>query len=718
VVEPSTQDLPFVLVYGPWIGKLGLVMLVAIVLALVTALRRLVERRRVRDVLSRMEQHDLDHVIRGTLGGGSAATLFVSAPHADSQRACWRSDALWVETADGRVALEGEIVVEAGTQGEATRRRRLPDMPEALRERAEELPLVGTRNWSVTRLLRVTAGDEVYVRGKLVNVPGQQESTFREAPLALRMTATASDPIVLAARKPRRVMPMMAPFRIALLAVATMFVGYKVGHAVGDRVRDDCWNAKRYQHVQGFVELDGSDRCIRIAVLPGQQKRVYGTLFSALEDHPHRDERSLARLAYLADHSGYEGSFLYLLDNTGRMEDLLKFARRWREPRREQDALYALGRYDEAIAVKGGEEPSLDALIAAGRWREAARSVAETARYFESQKHDDPDTGRVYAIAARQKRCLQLLFEHYAGDSTSWHQLHVRAADDPEHVCLPMVIESEPPAEREKRFAELDIWKERYDVARIVEAQAFLDGNERFDAPASREEPELTLVELDETVRSDGIKATWLARLAPEPKAPERRIHWLQWRVVARVLDGATADAAHLAEEVDHVGALRATVAMYTPSIDDTLNTWVASAKPIREEHRRLFLRAGRDVANFRLGHDTRYREALVAAQQGDGTLLANIVATERWWNLGDVLAVWPRVEQGRELLRERLVWNAQYGSWRSHSPFDLASTAATRRDLFRLTGDTALAAYWDGVYQRVAKTFDRKRLIALLLAE
>ena len=751
-MEPSTQDLPFVLVHGPWIWKLALVGLTGSVLAIVIGQRWLLARSSLRKRLVLLDHgRESDGVIRGKLGGVGdgplAATIAASLTYDTDERAHWRADELWVETAEGRVMLAGNLTVELGTDGTA-RRRRLPKLPEPLLPVARALPRIEDKTFTIAKVLTVKAGDDVVVHGRLERAPSGEDTGFRETSVAWAMHPTSDDePIRLAARKPRTVLAQISLAVMLVIGGGTAFVGYKIADGMGDRWRQECWDRDRYKGIDGFVTLDGSDACIRTAAMPGQQERAYDSLFYALREHPQRDDRSLARLLALAEKTDGCRGMLDILEEHGRFDDIVVHARRCGLKPREREALDALGRFDEAAKlIDRPEANDINTLIAAQRWTDAAVLADARAQDYRKSPRDST-TDESLDIATLYYRCVGELFRHHAGDAGALARIRDLEAGDHGQVCLPVLVEASPADQRTALIGRYNSQRSyTYDTRRALESQAFLEGT-RY--PYEYESAERALVRLDDPMGLSNVRLAWIAKLARiSEMSPIHRASALRWLAIAYVLDGKHELAAKTATEVttlvksldadplelyplSEAALLPATVALYTPQIVDVdIDTAGLedprideSSRGMKKESRyfrfgRLPLRAGRSITGAYFGPDEDYVAALEAAQHGDGLLLANYVRKGRWWNDGDILAVLPHVKAHREQLVAHLPRASNQANWRylNRTPFELASSAAVRRELLRMIGEDKLAAQWDAIYQRVAKVMDRPRVMAYVL--
>jgi hypothetical protein len=242
----------------------------------------------------------------------------------------------------------------------------------------------------------------------------------------------------------------------------------------------------------------------------------------------------------------------------------------------------------------------------------------------------------------------------------------------------------------------------------------------------------------------------WAAKLAPPAGSqattggtPAQRTAMLRWQTVGKVLDGdiagaekTAAEAAALARQAVDVDPypirdaplLPATVALFSKHVvdidlqsDDLMIVNKDLDYYFRESwyfrFGRLHLRANRSIDDAYFGPDADYVDALRNAQRGNALPLATYVVKGRWWSDGDIMAVWPHLTAGKERLLSQLPWVSSYTAWRyvNRAPFDVAAAAVVRREMFRVAGDEQQAAYWNGLYQRIARALDRKRVMALM---
>lgn len=133
-----------------------------------------------------------------------------------------------------------------------------------------------------------------------------------------------------------------------------------------------------------------------------------------------------------------------------------------------------------------------------------------------------------------------------------------------------------------------------------------------------------------------------------------------------------------------------------------------------------LWLRNGDSQMEVMLSD--RLASSLKAAGAGDGLALAAMIRNTSFaeWTDSQVMAVLPRIRTSRDVAIRQLVWSSP-----PHNPLDQdgvfpwrrALKAATRRDMFRIAGATEMAARWDAIFRRYDQALrDHRRLVALLL--
>jgi hypothetical protein len=707
-VQPSADDIPFVLLHGAWVLRIALALLVILVLLVAVQARRIATRTKSRRRLREMQNGDR-HTIRGTLGavdrGPVAATVSVSRPRTIDERAHWRAKTVWIETSEGRVFIDGPIVVELGSSGTSSRHG-VPKMVDELDRAARQLPSVIEGNYSCTTTAVVSVGDEVIAWGRLQQVPRAAEAGYREASVANVLRPRDPDEhsrVTIAALTPGIVLPRMSALVALILSLATAFGGYELAAALGDRWYQECGELD-FAHRDTFVELHATNRCVMVAATPGGEDRALEWAHHALERSPARDDRSLARLLELTRRVEGCAAVLNTLEDNERSQDVLEQAKRCGQGDALSALLVAEGRFEEAAAL--APDPDLQILIAARRWIPAAEMIDQRGQ-------------RTY------ERCLSQLFRHYGGDSAALGHLEILAKTD--DACLPIVAEAAPPRERFALVSKL----ERSTIHREIEMLAFLEGTR---VPHTTAGPEEVLVRLGDATSPRDVIFAFAAPHAAHNAAVDAQAVALRWRAVAHVLAGEHREAAEVARlAVDTRAALAspvsmsatttdtsllpATVALYTPTVDavqldrvgiDMLDpesrARYADSRLLRFD--RLALRANAARAPSSI-------TAIEVARLGDGATLVKAIQRIGDVDDGDVLAVLPHLKTGRD---ELMRWLAQsQPRQQGTSPLAVATRAAVRRDLFRIGGDARKAARWARIEQRAARVLDRQRLMALV---
>jgi hypothetical protein len=118
-------QLPFLVVHAALVWKVVLVVFVASCVGAFLAIRYVLVRAANRSAMRDLDTTD-EGVIRGTLRDGLASTLYVASTYGMPKQPSFHAGDLVIETADGNVALEGDIRVAAGSRV-AARRRHLPE---------------------------------------------------------------------------------------------------------------------------------------------------------------------------------------------------------------------------------------------------------------------------------------------------------------------------------------------------------------------------------------------------------------------------------------------------------------------------------------------------------------------------------------------------------------------------------------------------------------
>jgi hypothetical protein len=759
-IEPSTQDLPFLLVHGPLVWKAILALLVAAVLLLVWAVRRRAATREARAALTAIDRGgEAEGVVRGTLGvegDGTIAATLEAVTHPGDHRAGapavrerldWRADRAWIETAGGRVSLAGPIRVIAGTRA-ASARGRVPRATGDAHLGAARSGGAWVHRWRppgrrhvvCARVVSVAAGDEVVVVGdRLERSPGSEATGYRSADVRVTLHAAEGRPLALAARRPKSVAMGLPLAAVVALAGVTAFIGWAVMSGAGKSWSSECLDLSLLAQQKSNpgetrvdlgapIELSGDHVCALAAASPGQGDTPEDVL-RMLSDHPYRDARALARLLAVGELAeGCAGSVKLLMQHE-RFEEAAAAAHRCGDARAEHLSLLALGRFREAAAVtvpasrEGSALPSGATLIAAGRWREAARAVRARAEK-RKRASTDPVFARYMPTLSEDDQCLVELLRHLAGDG---------GLPDCDRARWALSAPAQAPRRARPAQSAGDWFEWVMGVTDEV--------NELRSAEAIVARP-------DESLSRGATPLAWLAAQASlaEDASALRRASVLRWRAVGQLFDGnvtaaaATAQAAAgLADtlewrpSVDDATLLPALVALYTPTtaLEFDLHRYARDAvvsKETRELRARhfggLLLRRGDELTpEFLTWVAEEDRAALRAAHQdGDARALTHSLSSFDGIPEAHVLALLPRIRRGREALVRQFIW-APRSRWHiidaleEEAPWGMAAHAVTRRSVLRLAGANEEAARWDAIYRRFDQLFeDRRRLVALML--
>ncbi|HWM88404.1 MAG TPA: hypothetical protein VNO33_21260 [Kofleriaceae bacterium] len=767
-MEPSTDDLPFLLVHGPLIWKVALAALMAAALTAVWFVRRRGARRRAFEAVAAIDRGgETEGVLRGTLGGAGAGPLAATLWAVDREKkqsvlVDWRADEVWLQTATARVALDGPIRVVAGGRSTSARR----GVPRAtsdahLRAATDAAPWVHARlpPWRAqvhaSILVSLAPGDEVVVTGRLDRSPGSEATGYRSADVVWTMRAPDDRPIGAGARRPRATATRLSLFAAAAIAGLALLVGWGAMSLYGDSVRKECWresvglgrpepDLNHDADADHPIEIPGS--CGLAAATPGDRDYLH-SLFGRLEDHSYRDEQALRRLAAVASlDTGCAGVIDVFMEHE-RYEEAAAHADRCGDDRARHIALLSLGRFAEAAAIRvpaDEDQPALPdgaTLIAAGRWVDAAEAAEARERESIRAREADPALTQLAPGTVLPQHCLAQMLRHHGGDREAAHRLRALALEPGGEVCIP-AIWSITPDETLRRLA----WAFRHPEWLLWVAGAADGPSERVSAETVIARPE----------HQQSVGSAWLAWLAAPARAalasdasPIRKANALRWTAVALLFDGDTAGAEAAAREaaalapshdpenwpenwLDDTSLLPAVVGLYTQSTQQAFDLQrfdrgrdSETKRELRRwRYEQLLVRRGDPFEPRFLMLSGEQGAALSAAQQGDGRLLARWIGRHGLQSEGDtnVMAALPRVTRGREALARQLTWSAAYFPNVEHRmqyefPWSVAVHAVVRREVLRRAGATEAAARWHEIYRRFDEVFDdRRRFIALIL--
>ena len=767
-MRPNTDDLPFLLLYGPWVWPIALAVAIAIPCVVVLLVRRRRAARDARAIVAQLEATPGVDVIRGTLGGAGSAplvsTLEVSAgPRGqEPERAIesQRAAELWIDEGTRRIAIDADVVVLAGDRARAASGRVPRGTPPTL-VTASVIPWLAkwkpTERPGAARLRSLAPGTPIVAVGTLERAPSDEATDYRTGATEWFLRPVAPDqPIAIAARRPA---PGVVPLRRRSVGIG-IAVAFAVGAFTLDRLGDG-WDAAcgPYQDAGDrarFVDVSNTHVCALAAATPGKQENAQRGLLGMLERHPYRDQRSLERLAALAEISdGCERAAALLLA-ADQYEAVIDVARRCPERsergqvrgarRQEHAALVALGRFADAAALKVQATkdvpglPTLTTLILAERWHEAAAAVEARAAELKAQLHQEEDR-RSYELTDRHLACVATLLRHHGGDREALGRLRTAVAGTDGAACRPALAEAVPPDERVAMTA-----RDEYAFtshAALAGRMRYVEGRDDMDWEHESVETVLgnpTGVGADDTIAMALYAAVTPVDVTALP--PLRRAGVLRYQALAKVFDGDVAAARELASQAMAAAAavekpdvylprdiphLLAAVRLYT--VDTDLGVDLDHPPRNRETVRELWyhdfgvllLRQGSPVEDAYFGTRKQLADALVAAANGDGRSLAVELGTQdfRNWTDTQVMAIWPRLKTNRDAVARQLEWSAPTALARMgiDVPWSAIAYAATRRAALAMVGKPEAAARWDAIYRRYrAALGDRRRLVSLLL--
>jgi hypothetical protein len=513
--------------------------------------------------------------------------------------------------------------------------------------------------------------------------------------------------IELAARTPRAPRVPLALVPVVVIALGTAAVGWFVQHALAQEWVSACTQSESEWVGTRPLEISSTDSCVLASSMSSTREQGLLSFYVRLERHPYRDEATVQRLDVVSRLTEPCDGRIRRMMRELRYEVALDEARACFHRRGEHDALVALGRFEEAANIPVEAEwglpalPTMTTLIAAGRWRQAAAVI-------------EPMIGGDSADNVRL-RCFAAMLDHRAGKRETTNT--IKALADQKHgaVCLPMLAEVGDRATRKYVLETIEARTTLIEQLRYAEGigELLLDGPERVLA-----RPESTTA----------ASLIWLIAATPLEQPQPHRLRWI---AASQVLDGeheaARKTASHalalIKPDADFglrdAAYLEAAVAFYSPTV-----TPVQVPEAYGYLFGRLQLRAGIPFVGTDLGpyHDLA-APAFVAAQRGDGLLLAEYLGGERragnWWSDGDLIAVLPRVTQHRAELVQQLRYRAPdaHISTLDPPPVGQALRAFQRRELFEAAGLSADAARWSAIYRRIDRVLgDRDRLVAMMI--
>jgi len=716
-------QLPFLVVHAALVWKVILGAFVGLSLLVFLGVRyalvRAANRAAARDVDTGEEG-----VIRGTLRGGTASTMYVTPALGASTQPSYHAGELVIATAEGDVVLDGELRVAAGAHVAAKRRGVPAGTPTEIA--TSDLPI------ATAVLHEVRTGDEVIAKGTLVREAGDQATDYREN--ATRRVLRGS--ILIAARTPatKLVRPSLAI--LALVIGAMAFIGYKALSLCGDSWRDTC-------HAGADTELSNRNACVMANAMPNQPYAL-SVLLDQLDRKPIPSEATLEERIALARLVEDCHSSVGRLERLERPELTLVEAKRCGDYEAQQIALLQLGEFDQAAIVPFQmtgyrSEVRGKLLVLAGAWHAAAAYAEQRATDLRSQPAEpDPDRRDRIASSIVAWQCIAALMESYAGaNPVSLPRIRELAGGPHGEECLPELAEVGTPEE----------------TARI------LNSHPGLETPWRAIELERQLAGIG-MMKNDGIPAMllqgseslgmayppiiWATRLSPPiPDTGDLEMRfddathrlaiavWMRDFASAHRYADRAIELAHderAGYDSQYAGLLHPAIDLYTaktpldvpkplvrddPELDMSLASLWSFMTP------RLALRHG-DPLGKGYVLTTEMQAALGEAQHGDGAALAKTLLDDPSLHPIDLIAVLPMVKTHREELVRALPFmpaSNQIVDYRF--PFGTAQYYAERRQMFELAGDAANAKRANDVFERYAAAFnDHRRLVALSLLD
>jgi len=717
-------QLPFLVVHAALIWKAILGAFVGFWLVVFFAVRYALVR-----AANRMAARDLDTsdegVIRGTLRGGTASTLYVTPTlGASTQPSCHAGD-LVIATADGDVVLDGELRVAAGARVAAKRRGVPAGTPSQIA--TGDLPI------ATAVLHEVCAGDEVIAKGTLVREAGDQATDYREN--ATRRVLRGS--IQIAARTPATKLVRPSVAMLAIVIGVTGFVGYRALGLCGESWRETC-------RAGVDLELTNRNACVMANAMPGQHDAL-GLLLDQLDRKPIPSEAALdERIALSHLVEDCHGS-VARLERLERPELTLAEAKRCGDYEAQQIALLQLGEFAKAAIVPFEmtgyrSEVRGKLLVLAGAWHAAAAYAEQRATDLRSQPAEpDPDRRDRIASSIVAWQCFAALMESYAGaNATSLPRMRELAAGPHGEECLPELAEVGTPEETAKILGTHPGLETPWRTIELERQLAGLGMMKNDGIPAM-------LLQGSDSLGMAYAPIIWATRLAPpipETGDLEMRFDDATHRLAIAVWSRDFAAAHRFADralelahderagyDAQYAGLLHPAIDLYTAKTpldvpkplvrdDPELDMSLASLWSFLTPH--LALRHGDPLGNKGLVMTTEMQHALTDAQHGDAAALVKDLLDDPSLHPIDLIAVLPMVKTHRdELVRALPFMPASNQIVDYRFPFGTAQYYAERRAMFELAGDAANAKRANDVFERYAAAFhDHRRLVALSLLD
>jgi hypothetical protein len=735
--------LPLFVMHGGLVWKLAIALAIVSALAVIVWNRRRIARNTARAEVRALDARTESGAIRGTLGGGEASTVVAIRGIKPDLVADLRDDEMWIETADGKVVLDGPIRVVAGSRAFAARRGAPAETAEAL---VAADPALQNAAISNARLSMVRPGDDVIALGVLETIAGTDEADNRTNASMRVLKPLGDAPITIVARAARGAAIPISLVGAIVIAGIVGFAAWRIEVSLGESWEKTCWHERtrdlddKWTPADAPVDLSTTNACVLAAATSSRSEALHD-LSELVASNPYRDRETIDRIIALGDLTGDCHDLTKTLERGSRYDEMLVQARRCGDHSAELRALVYLGRFAEAAAVTTTDDererdslPIAEILILAGKWTEAA-ALADRKSVESAKRDHDPKDAEAVAMTALAYKCLGELLRFDGGEHAALDRLRALAGGPNGQTCIAALSEAVPESERARVLEPQDGGLLETNFIKD-ELREFAGSDPGFEITSA----EALLASLDDFAAERAGLVIWLSEIAPplgDNAAPIARLHRERWLTAASVLAGdlaaardhaARAMATQVPDDVDamsrqDLAMLSKLVAFYAGEpVEAAMPATVLSRDLWLHEFGSLLLRHGDPIAkNAYLGPRDTYPKALEAATAGDGRALAvELANNERsWWRDIDIIAVLPRIKLGREAVARQLAWSAPPDRERLqfNMPWSMATYSAGRRYALQLAGDTATAAWWDAIFKRYDQALrDRRKLVAIAL--
>ncbi len=216
---------------------------------------------------------------------------------------------------------------------------------------------------------------------------------------------------------------------------------------LGERWRDSCWDGVSGDKRAPAEPLTNTHACALAAAMPAWRESALDGALRRLDPRGRRQRAAAPAVEFgIAElDDGCDGA-LRRMSERGRFDEAAATAERCGDRRAQNQALVALGRFEDAALVSVPDKddypslPSGPALILAGRWDAAAAAATAKANDIAHADHK-PDEHVTVEMEVQHYRCLSELLHAHAGDPQAIDRLRALVSTPLGDECVPMLAE-------------------------------------------------------------------------------------------------------------------------------------------------------------------------------------------------------------------------------------------------------------------------------------